>query len=277
MTEISTNVTKQLPKKEFWKTFWRSWAVYGSFNSERMMALGFLYSIFPELKRIYKDEPEKYKAALHRHMEPFNMTLALTPLVMGLTVAMEEKADKDSNFDVTSINALKVALMGPLSGIGDTFFWGIIKVLACSLGASFAAKGSILGPIVLLLVFNIPNFLVRYYGLRIGYSKGTNLLQSLNDSSTMKLFTYIAGIVGVASIGSMVAAWIGITSPLSFTISGSEINVQDYLDQLCPQLLSLGATLLIYHQLKKNKIPMVALILIIVAVAFVLGVFGIIS
>lgn len=275
---MTNNITKkELPKKEFWSIFWRSWTVYGSFNSERMEALGFLYAIIPSLQRIWKNNSKKYKEALHRHMQPFNMTLALTPLVMGLTVAMEEKSCEDEKFDTSSINAIKVALMGPLSGIGDTFFWGIIKVIACSLGASFAAQGSFLGPIILLLVFNVPNFLVRYYSLKIGYGRGTNLLDSLVNSGEMNLFTYIAGIVGVASIGSMVAAWIGITSPLSFTISGSGIAVQEYLDQLCPQLLSLVTTLLIYSQLKRGKLSVMQLIFIIVIVAFVLGVFGIIA
>ena len=39
----NNNTKKELPKKEFWSIFWRSWTVYGSFNSERMEALGFLY------------------------------------------------------------------------------------------------------------------------------------------------------------------------------------------------------------------------------------------
>ncbi len=278
MTNSLTKKTDNgLPKNEFWHIFYRSWTVYGSFNSERMEALGFLYAIIPSLQRIYKNNVEKYKEALHRHMEPFNMTLALTPLVMGLTVAMEEKANQDETFDVSSINAIKVALMGPLSGIGDTFFWGIIKVLACSLGASFAAKGSVLGPIILLAVFNIPNCLVRYFSLKIGYGEGTHLLQSLTNSSQMKLFTYIAGIVGMASIGSMIAAWIGIESPLMFTISGSEIVVQEYLDELCPQLLSLLATLLIYQQLNRNKMSVMKLIFLIVVAAFILGVCGVIA
>ena len=93
----------------------------------------------------------------------------------------------------------------------------------------------------------------------------------------MHLFTYVAGIVGVASIGCMVAAWIGISTPLTFTIAGSQIVVQEYLDQICPQLLSLTATLLIYQQLKKNKIGIMQLILIIVVIAFALGAFGILA
>ena len=165
-------MARELSKKEFNTIFWRSFTLLGSFNYERMEGLGFLYAILPSLKRIYKDDPEGLKQAEHRHMEAFNMTVAPSPFVMGLTVAMEEQAKEDPSFDKGTINALKVSLMGPLSGIGDTFFWGIFRVLACSLGASFALQGNILGPIVLLLVFNIPNFLTRYYGLRIGYGQG---------------------------------------------------------------------------------------------------------
>ncbi len=274
---MTTAVEKKLPKNEFKSIFWRSFTLLGSFNSERMEGLGFLYAVMPSIKRIWKDDEKGYKEAMHRHIAAFNMTVAPSPLVMGMTVAMEEKAKEDPNFDTSSINAIKVSLMGPLSGIGDTFFWGIFKVLACSIGASFAAEGSIMGPIMLLLVFNIPNFLTRYYGLKIGYTNGTNILDKLNDSNQMHLFTYVAGIVGVASIGCMVAAWIGISTPLTFTIAGSQIVVQEYLDQICPQLLSLTATLLIYQQLKKNKIGIMQLILIIVVIAFALGAFGILA
>lgn len=268
---------KELSKKEFGTIFWRSFTLLGSFNSERMEALGFLYALLPSLKRIWGDDEEGYKAALHRHMAAFNMTVAPSPLVMGMTVAMEERAKRDPDFDVSSINAIKVSLMGPLSGIGDTFFWGIFKVLACSLGASFAMKGSILGPIMLLLAFNLPNFITRWITLKVGYQNGTELLDKLTNSGAMKLFTYVAGIVGVASIGCMVASWIGISSPLVFSVGGSEIVLQEYLDEICPQLLSLGATLAIYSQLKRNKLSVTQLILVIVAIAFLLGVFGIIG
>ena len=85
-----------------------------------MEGLGFLYAVMPVLRKIYKGDDEALKAAMHHHIAAFNMTVAPSPFVMGTTIAMEEKAKRDKTFDVASINAIKVSLMGPLSGIGDT-------------------------------------------------------------------------------------------------------------------------------------------------------------
>ena len=142
-----------LNQKDFWQIFWRSFTLLGSFNYERMEGLGFLFAIQPQLRKIYHDDNEGYKAAMHRHMEAFNMTVAPSPFVMGIALAMEENAKVDKDFDVTSINAVKVSLMGPLSGIGDTFFWGIFRVIACSLGISFAMQGNAIAPFILLIAF----------------------------------------------------------------------------------------------------------------------------
>ena len=269
-------MARELSKKEFKSIFWRSFTLLGSFNYERMEGLGFLYAVLPSLKRIYANDPEGLKEAMHRHLEAFNMTVAPSPFVMGLTVAMEEQAKEDPSMDKTTINALKVSLMGPLSGIGDTFFWGIFRVLACSLGASFALQGNIMGPLVLLLIFNIPNFLTRYYGLKIGYNQGAGFLENLQSSGKMDLFTYCAGIVGIASVGCLTASWIGISSPLQFDIAGNTIVLQEYLDQLCPQLLSLSAVLIIL-KLLKNKVSTLKITIGVIVIAFILGVLGILA
>ncbi len=273
---MNNDKLKSLPKNESKSIFWRSFSLLGSFNYERMEGLGFLYAVMPSLKRIWKDDEEGYKAAMHRHIAAFNMTVAPSPFVMGLSVAMEEQAQSDPEFDVETINAVKVSLMGPLSGIGDTFFWGIFKVIATSLGVSFATQGNILGPIILLLTYNLPNFLTRYYGLKYGYAQGTQLMSNLQESGLMKVFTYCAGIIGMASIGAMIAQWIGITTPLKFDISGTSIVVQEYLDEIVPELLSLIATLGIYRLIKK-QLSFSKIILIIATVAFILGVFGVIG
>ena len=48
----------------------------------------------------------------------------------------------DKNFDTSSINAMKVGLMGPLSGIGDLFYWGTFCVVAAGIGIGIASTGN---------------------------------------------------------------------------------------------------------------------------------------
>ena len=241
-----------------------------------MEGLAYLYCIEHILKKIYKDDEEGLKQAMLRESAAFNMTIAPAPFVMGISIAMEESVKRDPNFDPASINAIKVSLMGPLSGIGDTFFWGIFRILACSIGATFALQGNILGPIILLLLFNVPNFLTRYYGLKLGYTQGASVLDTLTKSGKMQLFTFCAGIVGMAAVGCLTASWIGISSPLAFNISGNEIVIQEYLDQLCPQLLSLAATLGILGMLRKG-IKTSKIMASVIIGAFVLGLLGVIA
>ena len=82
-----------LTKKDFVGVFWRSFTLLGSFNYERMEGLGFLYAVMPVLRKIYKGDDEALKAAMHRHIAAFNMTVAPSPFVMGTTIAMEEIAN----------------------------------------------------------------------------------------------------------------------------------------------------------------------------------------
>lgn len=276
MSNELISVENNITKKDFRKVFWRSFALMGSFNYERMQALGFLFSIAPVLKKIYKDDDEGLKAACHRHMAAFNMTVAPSPFVMGIAIAMEELAKKDKDFDPASINAVKVSLMGPLSGIGDTFFWGIFRILACAIAIGFAQDGNPIAPFVLLLLFNIPNFATRWIGLKVGYKNGSQLLTDMEKSGKMQLFTHCAGIVGVASVGCLIALWVPISCPLAFTISESEIVIQEYLDQIMPCLIPLVTTLAIFFYLRKGN-KAISAIIIVVIIGFILGVLGLIA
>ena len=73
---------------------------------------------------------------------------------------MEEQYYEDPvSFNPESISAVKTSLMGPLSGVGDSFFQGTIRVLAFGLGINLAQQGSILGPILAMIVSFLPSFL----------------------------------------------------------------------------------------------------------------------
>ena len=72
------------------------------------------------------------------------------------------------------------------------------------------------------------------------------MLTEMEKSGKMQLFTHCAGIVGVASVGCLIAMWVPISCPLTFTISGSEIIIQEYLDQILPCLIPLVTTLSVF-------------------------------
>ncbi|WP_430631411.1 PTS system mannose/fructose/sorbose family transporter subunit IID (plasmid) [Enterococcus faecium] len=231
---------------------WRSWAIQASWNYERQMNMGFMYGIAPILDNIYKnpeDEAMK-KEAYERHMMYYNCTPQTSAFVLGLTASMEEQYYEDQeNFNPESISAVKTSLMGPLSGVGDSFFQGTIRVLAFGLGINLAQQGSILGPILAMLISFVPSFLVTYYGGKIGYNMGNKYLSKLYQEGLMDKVMYVCSIVGLMVIGSMIASMIGITTPIQM---GKAFVLQDVLDSIMPQFLPLGLTFLMYWLLQKK-------------------------
>lgn len=231
---------------------WRSWAIQASWNYERQMNMGFMYGIAPILDNIYKnpeDEAMK-KEAYERHMMYYNCTPQTSAFVLGLTASMEEQYYEDQeNFNPESISAVKTSLMGPLSGVGDSFFQGTIRVLAFGLGINLAQQGSILGPILAMLISFVPSFLVTYYGGKIGYNMGNKYLSKLYQEGLMDKVMYVCSIVGLMVIGSMIASMIGITTPIQM---GKAFVLQDVLDSIMPQFLPLGLTFFMYWLLQKK-------------------------
>lgn len=156
--------------------FWRSWAIQASWNYERQMNMGFLYGMVPTLDRLYPDESDPKqlaakKEAYHRHMAFYNCTPQTSAFILGLTASMEEEYAKDpENFNPDSINAVKTSLMGPLSGIGDSFFQGTIRVIAFGLGVQLAQQGSIMGPILAMLISIVPSVLITWFCSQGGLS-----------------------------------------------------------------------------------------------------------
>jgi mannose/fructose/sorbose-specific phosphotransferase system IID component len=239
-------------KKDLRKVFWRSFTLQASESYAHMQALGYAYCMVPILKKVYKDDPAKYSEALLRHTAFFNTTPHVAPFVMGITASMEEQNAKNDNFDVSGISAIKAALMGPIAGIGDSFYWGTFRVIAAGIGIQFAMKGNVLGPILYFLIYTILHFLGRYYTTTLGYKVGVSFLEEASSNNTFEKFTMAASIIGLMSIGAMTAGLINFNIPLKFKTEGGEIVIQEILDGIFPGLLPLALTFFIFYLLKKQ-------------------------
>ena len=261
-----------ITKRDLRKVFLHAITMEHTWNYERMMNDGYLYSMLPALQKIYTN-PEDLKEACKRHLEFFNTTPQLATLILGISAAMEESNANDPEFDTESINNVKVSLMGPLAGIGDSFIWGTLRIIATGVGLSLANQGNILGPILFLLIFNIPAQGLRYYLMNAGYKLGSGFLAKIQQNGLMSKLTYAASVLGLMVVGGMTAENVSISFPLKFG-SGNEATT---LNSVLPGLMPLLFTLLVYYLLKKKNVKTTTLLLICVVIGLVGAFFGILG
>lgn len=270
-----TKNSNTIEKKDLMRVFWRSFTLEWAWNYERQDNLGYCYSMVPILNKIY-DNVEDRKEAYKRHLEFYNVTPWLSTFPLGISIAMEEANATQKDFDTSSINGVKVALMGPISGIGDSFFWGTLKLIATGIGTSLALQGNILGPILFLLVFNIPAILVRYFGIFAGYKVGSGFLQKIEASGLMSKLTYGASIVGLMVVGTMIATMVTLNIPLKIGSGKTAVAIGDLFNQIVPCILPLLFTGLIYYLVKK-KVKFYWILLLMVVLGITGSYFGILG
>lgn len=245
---------KKISAKALRRVFWRHYQLLGCFNYERQMSTGYGYTMMPALKELYKDDPKGMREAVKRHLEFFNCATSTSPFIIGLTCAMEEQnASEPEEYDAGSITSVKAALMGPLAGIGDSFFWGTFRVIGAGIGAPLAVAGNVLGPIIYAILNVIPSEIVRRWGFKIGYSGGSKFLERISSDGTLQKVTEAARIMGLMVIGAMIPSMVLLTLNATIDINGAQVVLQDVLDQICPYILPLGLVGGCYKLLKSGR------------------------
>lgn len=274
-----SKLTRSIPADErnlLRKAFWRSFTLYAAVSPAKQGASGFCYSMMPFINHFYKGDEDRKKEALSRSMSYFNTTITCSTFIMGLVASMEKKNSEQQDFDASSINAVKSSLMGPLAGIGDSIFWGVLRVIAAGIAVGLGASSNVLAPIVFLLLFNIPSLLIKYYGTFLGYKLGSEYIQKVYASGLMNILTKAAGIIGLIMVGGMTASMVTFQSTFELSMKGESIlNLQTMLDSIFVGLVPLGLTLLCYYLLKKKNISITVLILGVIALSIILSFLGI--
>ncbi|CAM3694617.1 PTS system mannose/fructose/sorbose family transporter subunit IID [Erysipelothrix urinaevulpis] len=249
-------------KKVLKKTFWRTFTMGASWEFTKQMASGFAYAMVPSIDAIYGDKKEKSEA-LQRHMEFFNITNVFAPLVLGISIAMEQKNSEDESFDTSLINNIKVSLMGPLSAIGDSLIMSTWRIIVTGIAITFAVQGNVMGPILFFLLYNVPCTILRYYGLYFGYNKGVAFFEKADKSHIVNDISEKASILGMIVIGAMTSSLVYINSPVTFGMGDSAVGLIDLVNQIVPNLIPLLVTLGVYGLLqKKFKIGHILVIII---------------
>ncbi|WP_057817138.1 PTS system mannose/fructose/sorbose family transporter subunit IID [Schleiferilactobacillus perolens] len=254
---------KTIHKSDLQRLFWRTIPYEHSWNYERMGNVGFAWALIPILKKLYPDKAD-FSKALKRHLELYNVTPYIVTLPLGIAAAMEETNAADTTFNEQSISDVKLALMGPLAGIGDAFFWGTLRILATGIGTTLALKGNLLGPILFFLVFNIPHYLIRYYGTFVGYGLGSSVIGKVQSSGVMAKLTKYASIIGMMVVGAMTMEMVKVDFVTKIGIGKSSTSIQSLIDGIFPGVATLALFGLMYWLLKKKVNPLMIMLLILI-------------
>lgn len=248
--EVMSLEDKKLLNKIYWRSFFQMAGRVG--GQVRMHAVGIIFTLEPALKKFFPDE-KRHREALIRHSTFFNITQTVSTFCLGLVTAMEKEASNDPNFDVSSITAVKTSLMGPMSAIGDSLFWGVLRLLAASICIPLAMQGLWVAPFLFLIIYNVPGMILRRFLLFKGYTMGTSFLKSLAESGSMKILNKGAAILGLIMVGAMIASNVSFTSAITFQIEGGDpITLQSYLDTVFLGLVPLVLSLICLWAQRKN-------------------------
>jgi mannose/fructose/N-acetylgalactosamine-specific phosphotransferase system component IID/mannose/fructose/N-acetylgalactosamine-specific phosphotransferase system component IIC len=251
--ELENNeVQSVLNQKDLKKVFFRSFFSMTSINYERYCNLGFCYAMIPALKKFYKN-PEEYKEALARHNEFFNCHPYTGNAVLGVTLALEEKRAVTHQISPEVISSTKAALMGPLSGIGDSVFKATFMTIFAAIGAGMCLEGNAFGPIIFIVPNVLLNLFSRWYFIKFGYKFGISLVNKIHQSNLIDKFVMGATIVGLMVTAAMIVNFVKIPIAAAATFGGKKIVVQDMLNQILPGLIPVVVTLVYYKILEKSK------------------------
>ena len=298
----------KLSKHDRFQVAWRHQFLQGSWNYERMQNGGWCYSLVPAIKKLYPNKDDQVKA-LKRHLEFYNTHPYVSAPVMGVTLALEEERANGVAVTDTAIQGVKVGMMGPLAGVGDPVFWYTVRPILGALGASLALSGSLAGPILFFVAWNVIRIAFLWYSQEFGYNAGSNIAKDLSGGLLRKV-NEGASILGMFIIGALVERWVSIKftpvvaqipqqdgafidwSQLSAGADGIKealtqyaslgatglsnvktVTLQQNLDSLIPGLAAVGVTLLCCWLLKKKVSP-IAIILGMFAVGIIGRVLG---
>jgi mannose PTS system EIID component len=242
------------------------------YNYETQQAPSVAFAMAKALRKLYPNDDD-YIKAMDNHYKYFNVTPQMGNIILGATLAMEEK-DGLKAYD--AVQNLKTSLMGPFSGVGDSIFWILLPTIMGSIAGYMALQGNPIGAIIWIILYLLLYFF-KMWLCKIGYQSGTKLITTMGEK--INIFTDAISVMGLMVIGTLVATAVKVYTPLTFTTGKVVLALQTGIfDKIIPKLLSILLVSLVFWLIGKKKWSPTKIILLIIVISLVgaaTGVLGI--
>ncbi len=271
---------KLIPHKALLRAslIWETW-VQTCYNYERMMGMACAHTFLPVVKYLYPNNKEKQIDLMTREMEFFNVHPEFGSCILGLAISLEEEKALGKDIPNEFITNIKTSLMGPLAGIGDTIWQGVLIpiLLALCIDITLSGGGNIWGAIAYAVMMFLITYIFSYANFMFGYRAGSDAIMEFLEKGIINKLLKGASIMGCMVMGGLIVNYVKVKCGLTIVTSGAEFSLQESLfDAILPNLLPLGLTMGVYGLMQK-KWTSVKIILLMVAVGVVGGLFNILA
>lgn len=271
-----------MEKKLTMKTLRKAWILWFFWNgsaqqAETIVGNCFAHALTPIVQELYPapDEKEERIAAYKRSLTLFNTEQQVGAICPGIICGMEE-ANANGQCTPETIQAVKVALIGPTSAIGDSMWVAtvipLLLTICMSITKAAGAYGWI-GPVIYLIGYPVGTAIISWKLWMLGYRTGLEGIHKFMSSGKLEQLTSAMTILGLVVVGSLTAQFVSMSIPVSITPPGGEtaaINLDTLLNNIFPKLMPLLLTFGIYHLYAKKKWKPIAIMGLIMGIAIVL-------
>jgi mannose PTS system EIID component len=255
-----------LTRRDIFSSWWR-WLFFShaNYNWERLQGTGFAHAMTPVIDKLYTTKEDR-AAALKRHSLFFNTEPDTGGVIHGMTIAMEERRAAGADIDDETINRVKIGLMGPFAGLGDTLQQGMWFPVWQSIGIGIAvgaagAVTGIAGPLLYMGMIILYVWFLGWYLYYQGYVRGQGLVSDILGGGLLERVRTGAGVLGAAVLGALGAQFVTVRTGVRWTVTtgtGEDAVVEEFslqgdlFDALFPGFLPLLALITLIWLLRRG-------------------------
>ncbi|WP_274954273.1 PTS system mannose/fructose/sorbose family transporter subunit IID [Anaerostipes butyraticus] len=278
---MENNKKSLIPRAALIKA-WLIWETFPQtcYNYERMMGQVVAHMFSAVINFLYKEDSSKRKEVMKREIEFFNVHIEFGACILGMAIALEEQKAMGEEIPGDFITNLKTSLMGPLAGMGDTIWQGVVIpiLLAVCIDLTRSGDGNIWGAIIYAVVIIVAAYALSYWNFMFGYKAGSEAIMDFLEKGILNKLIKGASIMGCMVMGGLIVNYVTAECGIEIVSSTSTYSIQEsFLDAVCPKILPLAVTMLVYYLLNKRRWSSIKVIGLIIVIGIVGGVTGILA
>ena len=241
------------------RTALKAYFLQNGYNYGNYEGLAYANILYPALRKMCRNEGE-LKQEVRDSMGYCSVNPNFLPILTSLHLVSFNKG-----ISAKGTRDIRLALMGPLAGIGDSLVQFCFAPVFSTIGASMAEKGVVAGPIVFLLGMNGLLLGLKLLNEELGFQLSTSLADKMKES-----LTPVSS--GARMVGTAIIAGLAVSSVKVKTVP---FPCQEIFDRILPGAVPVFLTGMLFYLVKVRKWNMYRLVGVTLAAGILLKTFGI--